>query len=146
MDKESILERIKKAREKTAAFELENVGREELKELEKKALFEENKARDLPFIQAAEDEHGEIRVENTRLGAIVVKKPNHLAFQKFMRKISSDKGMNDMDIWRLVRPCIVYPDVSKVEEITEEYPGVTVRLGNAVIELGNGVVEDAEGK
>jgi len=146
MEKEEILERIKKAREKTAVFEAENVGREELKELEKKAIFEENKARDLPFIKAAEDEHKEIRVENTPLGAIVVKKPNHLAFQKFMKKVSGDKGMNEMDIWQLVRPCIVYPEIVKVEEITEEYPGVIVRLGNAVIELGNGVVTDAEGK
>ena len=83
-----------------------------------------------------------------RLGAIVVKKPNHLAFHKFTRKVSvsGDKGPKDIDIWNLVRHCIVYPEISTVEKITEEYPGVTARLGSAVIELGHGVVEDAEGK
>jgi len=146
MDKEAILERIKKAREKTAAFELENVGREEVKELERKAIFEENKARDLPFIQAAEDEHGEIKVINTRLGAIAVKKPHHLVFQKFSKKLGTEKGPDNMDIWRFVRPSIVYPEPSKVEEITEEYPGTMILLCNAVVELGNGNAGEIEGK
>ena len=122
--KEEILERLKKAREKNAAFEEENKDREEMKELEKQAIFEENKARDLPHVKAAEDEHGVISIINTPLGAIVVKRPNHLIFNKFTKKASSTKGIDDMDIWRLVRPCIVYPKTSTVEKITEEYPGV----------------------
>jgi len=144
--KEALLERMRQAKAKTAEFETVASEREQLRELERKVRFEENKARDLPHIQAAEDEHGSIRVINTPLGAIVVKKPHHLAFQKFMRKVSGDKGMKEMDIWRLVRPCIVYPDAAKAEEIIEEYPGVSIRLGNNVIELGNGEVEDTEGK
>jgi len=144
--REAALRRIREAREKSAAFEEQSREREELRELERKARFEENKARDLPHVQAAEEEHGVIRVVNTPLGAIVVKKPHHLAFQKFTRKAASAKGFDDMDIWRLVKPCIVYPDVAKVEEITEEYPGVPARLGNAVVEMGNGEVEEVEGK
>lgn len=146
MEKEEILERIKKAREKNAVFEAENVEKEEIKELERKAIFEENKARDLPFIKKAEEEHGEIKYVNTRLGAIVVKKPHHLTFQQFSKKLASDKGPDNMDMWRFIRKSIVYPDISKVEEITEEYPGTTILLCNAVIELGNGNVEEIEGK
>lgn len=145
-EKEALLQRMKDAKAKTSKFEEDALEREQLRELERKVQFEENKARDLPHIQTVEDEHAPIRVVNTPLGAIALKRPNHLAFQKFMRKAGSDKGMNEMDVWRLVRPCIAYPDVVRVEEITEEYPGVTVRLGNAVVELGNGEVEEFEGK
>lgn len=143
---EALQERIRAAKAKTSAFESESRERDELRELERKARFEENKARDLPHIEAAEEEHGLIKVVNTPLGAIVVKRPHHLAFQKFMRKAGSAKGLQDMDVWRLVRKCIVYPDVTRAEEITEEFAGVTIRLGNAVVELGNGEAEEVEGK
>jgi hypothetical protein len=144
--REAVLRRIREAREKSGAFEEKAREREELRELERKAQFEENKTRDLPHIQAAEDEHSVIRVVNTPLGAIALKRPHHLAFQRFMRKASSNKGMGEMDVWRLVKPCIAYPDVASVERITEEYPGVTIRMGNVVVELGNGEVEGVEGK
>jgi hypothetical protein len=144
--REALERRIREARAKTSAFEESGSEREQLRELERRARTEENRARDLPHVQEAEDEHKVIRVVNTPLGAIVVRRPHHLAFQQFMRKAGSEKGMDEAAIWRLVKPCVVYPDVARVEEITEEYPGVTVRLGNAVVELGNGVVEDAEGK
>lgn len=138
--------RLKEARKKVESFEEESRKREEIRELERKVRFEENKARDLPHIEAAEEEHGVIKVVNTPLGAIVLKRPHHLAFQKFMRRVNSEKGMNEKDIWRLTKPCIVYPDVNRVDEITEEYPGVSVRMGSKVVELGNGRVEDVEGK
>ena len=144
--REALLQRIREAREKRAAFEEQAREREELRELEERARFEENKARDLPHVQEAEEEHGVIRVVNTPLGAIVLKRPHHLAFGKFTKKVASAKGFDDGDIWRLVKPCIVYPDVARVEEMTEEYPGVTARMGNAVIEMGNGEVEEVEGK
>lgn len=144
--KEALLQRIRDARAKTAALDEQLAEREQLRELERQARIAENRARDLPHIQAAEDEHAPIRIVNTALGAIVVKRPHHLAYQKFMRKVGSEKGMNETDVWRLVRPCIVYPDAARVEGITEEYPGVTMRLGTAVIELGSGEVETTEGK
>jgi len=144
--REALEQRIREAREKSSAFEAENREREELRELERKAQLEENRVRDLPHIQKAEDEHDEIKVVKTPRGAIVVKRPHHLAFSKFTQKASAEKGIADLDIWRLVRKCIVYPDVAKAEAITEDYPGVTARLGTAVVELGNGDIEEVEGK
>ena len=144
--KEALLQRIRDARAKTAALDTQIAEREQLRELERQARIEENRARDLPHVQSAEDEHGTIRVVNTPLGAVVLKRPHHLAYQQFMRRVQSEKGMNEADVWRLAKTCIVYPDVARVEEITEEYPGVTIRLGNAVVELGNGEVEAVEGK
>jgi hypothetical protein len=144
--REELLKRIRDAKAKSSAFEEQSREREERRELERQIRFEENKVRDLPHVQAAEEEHGIVRVVNTPLGAIVLKRPNHLAYQQFMRRANSDKGMNEADIWRLVKTCIAYPDVARVEEITEEYPGVTIRLGNAVVELGNGEAEAVEGK
>jgi len=143
---EELERRIRDAREKSSEYEEKLSERERIKELEKRAQFEENKARDLPYIQAVEDEYGEIRVHNTPLGAVVVRKPHHLVFQKFSRNAASSKGMKDQDIWALVRSCVVYPDITKVEDIVEEYPGVTAILATKIIELGNGEAENFEGK
>ena len=143
---EELERRLKEIRAKNDEFEAEIRERERVRELEAKLLFEQNKARDLPHVQAAEDEHGQIRVVNTKLGAVVVRKPHHLAFKRFMHKVSGDKEMREADVWRLAKSCVVYPDISKVDEIREEYPGVTMRLGTAVIELGNGEAEELEGR
>jgi len=144
--RDALQRRLREARAKTSAFEAQARAKEEERELERKVRFEENKARDLPHIQTAEDEHGEIRWHNTPMGAIVLRKPNHLVFNKFMRKAGSQKGLTEMDIWRLVKSCAVYPDIARVEEMVEEYPGVTAILGNLAVELGQGNADEVEGK
>jgi hypothetical protein len=146
--KAELKQRIKAAREKSAAFVAEISDDEEIRELERQAVAEENKARDLPHIKKAEDEYGEIKWHNTPLGAIVVRKPNHLVFNRFMRRAQAtgDKGMNENDVWRLVKSCICYPSVSRVEDMLEEYPAVGAILGNLVVDLGQGCSDELEKK
>ncbi|MCP3886458.1 MAG: hypothetical protein GY700_13510 [Propionibacteriaceae bacterium] len=144
--KEALERRIREAREKSAKFEQESNEKEQLRDLERKVKLEENKARDLPEIQNAEDEYGEIRVVNTPDGAIVVKRPNQFHFNTFSKKASSNKGLSENDTWKFVSKCVVYPSLERVEEIVEKYPGVTSRLGEKAVELGNGRVEEFEGK
>jgi hypothetical protein len=122
-----------------------DAAREE-RELEEKVRHRENAARDLPHIREAEEKYGEIRVINTPMGAIVLRKPNHLAFQKFTRWVNSGHQLDDDAIWRLVKPGIVYPDITRVEEIVEEYPATTVRLGEKAMELAKGKAAELEGK
>jgi hypothetical protein len=146
-DIEELRRRLKEARGKNEAFEVQSRAREEKRDLERKIRYEENKNRDLPYIQAAEEEHGHIRYVNTHDGAVVVKPPHHLAYNQFIRRLSNEKKpVDNNDYWRLVKPCIVYPDVVKVEEMTEKFAGLTVRLGNKVVELGRGDADELEGK
>jgi len=144
--KEALLERLRTARAKAAEHEEQLAAREELRQLEEQAVAAENRARDLPHIQAAEDEHGKIAVVNTRLGAIVVRKPHHLAYQQFTRRAADSKPLDDAAMWRLVKACVVYPTVQRAEEIVEEYAGVTARLAEEVVRLAKGEVDETEGK
>lgn len=139
--------RLREAQAQNEQFEAENEERERLRELEKQVRFEENKVRDLPHIQAAEDEHGVIGVVNTPNGAVVLRRPHHLAFNQFVRRMGNEKKPPDNhDFWKLVKPCIVYPDAATVNAWTDEFAGLTIKLGSKVIELGNGEVEELEGK
>lgn len=144
---EDLRRKLQAAKKRNADLEESIREQEERRDLQRQLRFEENKTRDLPHIQAAEEEHGQIRVANTHDGAVVVKAPHHLAYNKYVRRMSNDKKpMDNNDFWRLVKPCIVYPDVAKVEELTEKYAGLVITLGNLVVELGRGEAEAFEGK
>lgn len=144
---EELEKRLRAAQDQNEQFEAENEERERLRELEKQVRFEENKVRDLPHIQAAEDEHGVIGVINTPNGAIALRRPDHRLFNLFVRRMGNEKKPPDNhDFWKLVKPCIVYPDAATVNAWTDEFAGLTIKLGSKVIELGNGEVEEFEGK
>lgn len=144
---EELENRLRAAREKNEKFEADNEERERLRELEKQVRFEENKVRDFPHLQAAEDEHGVVGWINTENGLVVLRRPHHLAFNKFVRRMGNEKKPPDNhDFWKLVKPCIVYPDAATVNAWTDQFAGLTIQLGSKVIELGNGEVEEFEGK
>jgi hypothetical protein len=134
------------ARETIAKVEAERAGREELERLRADVERREQQAKDAPAIAAAEAEHGpvgkRIAVIGTDLGAVVVKRPPHLLYKRFIDK---DKRKSD-DIWQLVRPCIVYPEASRVDAICEELPATLYRLGDAVVELAGFRTEEVSGK
>ena len=144
--KEEMRRRIREADAKIDKLLKELEPSREERDLEEKMRCRENAARDLPHIRDAEEKHGEIKVVPTSMGAIVLKKPNHLVYQKFSRAINSGKKLDDDVVWRLVKPCIVYPDISRVEEIVEEYPATTARLGEKTYELAKGKYTEIEGK
>lgn len=145
--KEALELRLREAKAKTSKLQEEMLEKEEIRELERKIRFEENKARDLPHIQKAEDEHGAIRVVNTEDGAVVLRRPHHLVFNKFVRRMGDDKKpLDNDDYWRLAKPCIIYPDVATVEAWAEKFALLPVELGNKVVELGKAGIEEVEGK
>jgi len=147
--KAALLARISASRKSTKELEKKIQEESELKDLEKKARKAELRARDLPHIRDAEIEHGVIGVVKTdEDGAIVLRKPNHLAFDRFSSRMSvtQKKPLGSADYWKMIRPCIVYPEASKVDDLTEKYPALMLTLINKVIELGNAGIEEAEGK
>lgn len=108
----------------------------EIERLKAEIALEEQRLRDEPEIDKAIAEHGPLNIRTkvieTPAGAVVIKRPNHLHFRKFQDKGDSIKTA---DVWDLVRTCIAYPDVKRVDKICEDYPGVLMELANAVSDL-----------
>lgn len=128
-------ERIAEARRKREAMVAAREKRAEAARLDAELALEEQRLRDEPEIDKAIAEHGPLGIKTavveTPLGAIVVKRPNHLHYKRFLDKASTKTD----DLWALVRTCIVYPDVAKVNAICEEYPALVVTLADACVDL-----------
>lgn len=95
-------------------------------------------------IEALELEHGtrKIAVLRTELGAVVVKRPHLNTFRKFQ-----DHGATDSEaLGKLVRPCLVHPDVANFEKICAERPATLMQVANACIRLAGVRSEDLAGK
>lgn len=74
-------------------------------------------------------------------GCIVVKLGEEVLWKRFQNsKMSQD------DAAALVRPCVVYPDLSKFEEITARRSHLVVRCANAVATLYGVKLEANAGK
>lgn len=140
---EAELETARKEREEFEAAQSRAKRAQQLKEeleTEKRAL------KDAQTLAELESKHGPVGKAIYRIdtsdGMIVVKKPNHLAFKKHQ-----DSGKNNTDaIYKLVRPCLVYPDVSAFEAILESEPATLIRCGDAVCYLAGIRRSDWEGK
>lgn len=85
-------------------------------------------------IAQAEAEHGpvgkKIRVVNTPAGAVIVKRPNHLLYRKFL-----DSDIDTQEVEKLVRPCVVYPAIEKFERMLTDQPGILAAVSDAVTHL-----------
>jgi hypothetical protein len=95
-------------------------------------------------IEAAENEHGakKIAVVKTDMGAIILKRAHPNIFKRFQ-----DKGsMKHEDLERLVRPCLVYPDVAKFDAIMAELPATMLRCADTVSVLAGIRQEDVSAK
>jgi len=138
---QSRLEAAKKKREQARQQReaLESKG-----ELERRVQAEEQAAIDEEAIYAAESEHGRKRVGTveTPLGKIVLKKPNPLHFKRFQDK----ESVKTKDLERLVRPCVVHPDMTRFDAILEEYPAKLAACANVIAELAGVRVRELAGK
>ena len=109
-------------------------------EAEEQALVDEQ------ALDKAEQEIGpigkKIMVVETPVGSIIVKRANHLVFKKFQDM----QSLKTADLEKLVRPCIVHPEASKVDRIFEDLPATLVRVANAVSTLAGARAEEVSGK
>lgn len=72
-----------------------------------------------------------ICVVETDMGAVVLRRPNAALFKRFQDQGKFDSAALD----KLMRPCVVYPDGARLDQILDELPATLPRLANAVVEL-----------
>lgn len=107
---------------------------------------EERAATEAEAVADAVEAHGaigeKIAIVSTSMGPVILKRSNPVLFKKFM-----DAGKTTMDAYdKLVRPCIVYPDIKTYDRIAEELPAVTVECADKVSELAGFRAKERSGK
>lgn len=146
MDDSELSARLKAAHEKQAAIaearEAANAKAMLLHAVEAAELAARNES----ALADAEAAHGplgrKIAAVDTDLGVVILKRPNHLLFRKFQ-----DTGEATFEgVYRLVRPCLVYPDVETFDRWLEEQSGILARCGGAVATLAGIRAKDLAGK
>lgn len=120
------LEAIEKAREVRAAESAER-ARVEALELE---------LADAKAIADAEEKLGVgmFRTVPTPLGVVVVKRPNHMHYRRFIET----KDIKSDDAERLVLSSLVHPSRAAFQQIAEEYPAIPMIAAGVVIDLASG--------
>lgn len=138
--------RLTKARAERAKIAAARADADALEQLRAEVEQEEFALRDAPAIAAAEEKHGApgvgTVVVETRLGAVVVKRPHAAIFRKFADKASTKSA----DVEALIRPCVVYPDAAALDRILDEQPAVLTRIADAVVVLGGAATAERSGK
>lgn len=144
-----------RAREEELAPNVEKIEsaraqRDELARLKLRVQRQENALRDAPHVEKAEAEHGtigiDIAVVDTDSGAVIVKRPPHLVYQRFQSKLGRSEPASPEEWWKFIKPCIVYPDLARVTTITEERPEALFRIATACGELAQARAEGLAGK
>ncbi|AKF06079.1 hypothetical protein [Sandaracinus amylolyticus] len=137
------------ARLAKARAEMEEVdrAREERASLDaKRARVEaaEREVADAKAIAAAEEKFGRDKIATikTPLGVVIVKRPNHMHYRKFIG--AKDIGPDEAE--RLVLTCLVHPSRAAFEQIVEEYPAIPTIAATQVVDLAAGRQEELAGK
>ena len=79
--------------------------------------------------------YGEIRIYRTPHGALALKSPGPVDFQRFTDKLTSDKGSKYATMREIVMACRIYPEREAALSLLEHYPGIVLQAGNAINEL-----------
>jgi hypothetical protein len=128
--------RIKAAREARDANEARRAARFRASDLERELADEERKAADEATLLELEEEHGRngvaiMRVQTSRNGMVVVRKPNHLHYGRFI-----DKGKTDrVSVEKIVKDHLLYPDHARFDAILQDEFDTLRKCSNALSEL-----------
>lgn len=112
--------------------------------LEKEVLAAEQDALDVEALEMLEAEYGadKIGVVTTEMGIIVLKRCGALRYKKFQDL----ENAKTLDIEKLVRPCVIYPDNTRFELICAEQPATLLQCGNKVAVLAGVKGDELAGK
>jgi hypothetical protein len=128
------MEEVERAREARAAAESKRARVEAV----------ERDVADAKAIAAAEEKlgAGKFAAIKTPLGVVIVKRPNHMHYRKFIgaKEIGPDEAE------RLVLTCLVHPSRSAFEQIVEEYPAVPTIVASQIVDLAAGRQGEISGK
>ncbi len=144
---EELKARLAKAKGEFSAFEKKQEDDAPLRALQAEVQAAERRTKDAAAIAVVEEKHGPIDGKkfsrlDTDQGVIVVKRPNHLHYQRFR-----DAGeVKTADLIKLVTPCLVHPDKVGFETMIEEQPGILDRTANLVVTLAGFSAKEASGK
>lgn len=121
-------------------------AREAARSVDDQLEVEERSLRDEQTIEKAECEHGrlgkKIAAVYSDQGVVIVKRPNHLIFQRFQ-----DAGeVTTLELRKLVNPSLVHPALGVFEGYVEEEPALLLRVGNAVAALAGARAKEVSGK
>lgn len=136
--------RLAKARAEREAIENARQAREaEAAELARVEAAEREVA-DAKAILDAEEKlgRGKFATVPTPLGVVIVKRPNHMHYRKFI----GAKEIGPDDAERLVLTCLVHPSRAAFEQVAEEYPAVPMVAAGAVLDLAAGRQSEIAGK
>lgn len=131
-DIQAELAKLRAKREELAAARLARAEAEEPHaQLAAEALALKNEE----AIEAAEQTHGrqnkKIRVVNTDIGVVIVKRAHPNVFKRFL-----DKGKHETkECEELVRTCLVYPTLSEFEAMCAEISALPTIVAGAVVWL-----------
>jgi hypothetical protein len=106
----------------------------------------ERDAADAEALAKAEREIGKIGEKittvETRLGLIILKQAPGPILKRFR-----DQGENSFDeVDKFVRVCLIHPDTSAYDRLTEELPGAVDHCGNAICALAGYRLDKLAGK
>lgn len=104
----------------------------------------ERSVADAKAIAKAEEDLGigKFAAHKTPLGVVIVKRPNHMHYRKFIG--SKDIGPDDAE--RLVLTCLVHPSRAEFQTLAEEYPAVPLEVASKVLDLAAGRQGELAGK
>lgn len=135
-DDDDLDARLAAAQAEFEAIEREREARARADEKRRRVEALERDARDARAIAKAEEEIGVGRfaVIKTELGAVIVKRPHHMHYRRF---INLAEPKSD-DATRLVLTCLVHPSRAQFDALIEELPAVPVIAASAVVDLAAG--------
>ncbi len=138
--------RLEAAQAKSARFSAEATAEAERTALLDQVEAAERDARDKEAVLKAQRDHGpigkRIAVIESKSGTVILKRANHVLFRKFQDSESTDVALLE----RLIRPCIVYPDVSSFDRLIEDEPALITVCANAVCGLAGMRAKEVSGK
>lgn len=141
-----LAEKLAAVKAERARIAKEREDREEANALAAELEDESRKLDEDKAIDAAETAYGplekKIAAVHTPAGLVIVKKAHHVLFKRFQ-----DSGeASTEEFYKLVTPCVVYPDKAAFASMLQESPGIIGQVASAVSRLAGVKMKEVSGK
>lgn len=134
LEKAEIAARILAAKKrKQEAEDKREAMRESPEELSKELNRIERDAADTEKLLELESKHGKERIAcvRTDLGMVILNRPNPVLFRRFQ----DQEKATTLEAEKLVRPCVIHPNIDRFDIMCEEQPMILARCAERVAKL-----------
>jgi hypothetical protein len=139
------LSRLAELRAERAALDAARLAREHERAIDEQIAAESIALDDARAIEKAEEAHGPvgklIGVVHTPQGCVIVKRSNAMKFRRFQ-----ESEITAADVEKLVRPCVVYPDLPRFDALTDDLPALWHMCANEISVLAGIKRKEITGK